>query len=105
MTTNILQELPDTLGRCLTLRKLMVGGNHLTRLPYTFGYLTNLRELQVRGGSNPTLNPNPKPRPKPNPNPSRNPNPHPGRTWEMIGWSPPIQAAVHLTCLCKLHEG
>ncbi len=47
LTDNQLQALPEEIGNCRRLQKLMLAGNQLTRLPPTLSECTNLELLRI----------------------------------------------------------
>jgi Protein tyrosine and serine/threonine kinase/Leucine rich repeat len=47
LTDNQISELPDVLGNCASLQKLMLAGNHLTRLPEAMAGCVGLELLRL----------------------------------------------------------
>ncbi|QSI33549.1 protein kinase [Variovorax sp. RKNM96] len=47
LTDNQIEELPDTLGHCTRMQKLMLAGNRLSRLPDSMAALQRLELLRV----------------------------------------------------------
>jgi tRNA A-37 threonylcarbamoyl transferase component Bud32 len=47
LTGNRLQEIPDTIRRCVKLQKLMLAGNRLTKLPPVFSELHSLELIRL----------------------------------------------------------
>lgn len=47
LTDNCIEVLPDTLGECSQLQKLMLAGNQLTELPLSMAKLTNLELVRI----------------------------------------------------------
>lgn len=47
LTDNHLESLPDTIGRCRSMQKLMLSGNRLRALPETISNCTNLELIRL----------------------------------------------------------
>ena len=55
LTDNAIEQLPDTLGHCTRLQKLMLAGNRLQALPATLAGCERLELLRIAANRLPTL--------------------------------------------------